>query len=180
MKHFIPYIALLIVTIGLNSCKKDVIEEPIPDQTPVFKVEGSIGNDSFLMQAGVNDFYMNTFSESRNGVKYYAGKIEGDGISFELGIYDGKLDIPGYAMANNLPESLSFTQILSQPIVHLSKELFPNADLIQNVNWYKDGVFIGANTADIFEPGIYNVCAKVLFTGSSVTTSTLPCKLACS
>ena len=166
MKNIFSYFVLLITLFWVSSCKKEDIEEPILSE-PVFKAQGNLGTEAFSIAAGEENFFMNTFSELANGVELFSGSLGNGDFVIRMGIYNGNIDIPTSIFSQGLPEEISFSQISNQPLATLSKSMFPNNSLIQEIKWNINGVFAGLNTVQIFSPGKYNVCADVTFSDGS-------------
>jgi hypothetical protein len=166
MKKVFSYFILLITLFWVSSCEKEDIDEPILNE-PVFKVQGNIGTEAFSIEAGEENFFMNTFSELINGVELFSGSLSNGDFEIKMGIYNGNIDIPSSIFSQDLPEEIGFSQISNQPLATLSKNLFPNGSLIQEIKWNINGVFAGLNTVQISSPGKYNVCADVSFSDGS-------------
>lgn len=163
MKTSYKYL-LLFTLLGLvTGCHKEEIEDPLPDQQPIFTAQGTIGSESFSAKAGEEGFYMSTFSELVNGVDLFSGKLSNGDFELQMGIYDGNIDLPASSTIDNLPSSLQFAQLPTEPLATLSKNLLPNNSLIQEIKWYINGVFAGLNSVEITNPGKYTVCADVTF-----------------
>lgn len=160
--YIIPF--LLSLSIGFSSCKKEKVEDPLDENTPVFSATGTIGTESFSVHAGLDNFFMNTSSNSVNGVDFYSGKLGDGNFELEMGIYDGNIDINSSNFYQELPENLSFAMEPLEPLAFLSKDLLPNNMFIEEIKWYIDGLFAGLNNVTISKPGKYNVCALVTFT----------------
>lgn len=167
------YFSILLLTVLLiSSCKKQEVEDPITGNQPVFTAMGTIGTDEFSVSAGQNNFYMHTESSVVNGVDFFSGRLSDGNFELELGIYDGNLDLPANQFAQNLPSGLFFAVNQTMPLVTLSKDLFPNASLIQDISWFIDGVFAGTGNVPIKSPGKYNVTAEVTFNDNSTASLT--------
>ena len=151
--------ALLLVVV--SACKKDIIE--IPDSnSPIFRVDGTIDGETFLLIAGDNNVFMETMTLEENGVNVFSGKMGGDDLNIEIGVYDGNIDF-----VSTTPEPTTilpvFSQVSSTPITILSKNAFDNAQSIASVKWHVDGNYVGLNNYSIYEPGVYSVCAEIVF-----------------
>lgn len=158
---------LILLVLWTSSCKKEEIEDPITSNSPIFKAEGSLGSENFFVEAGEDNFYMQTYSEVINGVDFFSGKLSNGAFEIEMGIYDGNLDFSSSNFSQDLPENIGFANLPSSPITTLSKEMLPNSLMIDQVKWYVNGVLAGTNTAKIMTPGIYNVCANMTFLDGS-------------
>ncbi|MDX2362065.1 MAG: hypothetical protein QNK23_14750 [Crocinitomicaceae bacterium] len=154
-----------------SSCdKKEIVLETTND--PVFVTSGEINGEAFTIVAGDNGAYMNTMTLMENGVQVFSGEMSGENLSLELGIYDGNLDMP---TQNLIGELINFNPTFSMgytgDYVTLSKHKYctqTNSQNIEKIEWFVDGVKKGINDAVISEPGIYNVCARIKYYGSSV------------
>jgi hypothetical protein len=92
---------------------------------------------------------------------------DGD-FSIEMGIYDGRIDIPGHEAINSLQNSLVFSRKSTSPLAILTKYAFPNIDVIDELTWTIDGVSQGSqDSVVIMNPGVYNVCADIIFVDQS-------------
>lgn len=161
------YILLLLVVVGVVSCKKDPIEIPVSND-PVFLAEGTFNGESFQLIAGDDGAYMHTMTHQENGVSVFSGNISDGSMSIELGIYDGVLDIQGQSIENFLPalDSILFSYYVDQTLVVLSKDLLVGISGAQNiaqVDWSINGGPSMENYAYIDEPGRYMVKAVVYF-----------------
>ena len=164
------YIALMLLFSGLLSCKKEKVEDPIEPNTPVFRVDGTLGTEDFSAVAGDNDFFMSTFTESIQGVELFSGKLSDGNFDIEMGVFNGNIDLPAGQFVEELPTELHFAAIPQQPVFQLSKQLFPNSSYIDQIKWYVNGQFVGLNTMNIYEPGKYTVCAEVSFVSGNEGT----------
>ena len=170
MKTKFTTVFFLALIFLFSSCKKEVVDEPLAETTPVFRADGTIGGNSFSMIAGKNNFFMNTMSSTIDGVDFFFGSLS-DGITeLEMGIYDGKIDLTASSLPQDLPEYGSVAMNPSQPLVFLSKDLFPNKMLIEEIKWYVDDLFVGVNSISLNKPGKFNVCAVVTFNDGSSST----------
>ncbi|MCJ8292557.1 MAG: hypothetical protein HRT58_21665 [Crocinitomicaceae bacterium] len=167
MRRARTFIAFTVVLGGLlmSSCNKHSIKVP-QSNDPVFKAEGTIDANQFELVAGDDNAFMFTSIESENNVPIYSGKLSNGNLSIEIGIYDGLIDIPGHNVINSMPYELIFSRKTTSPIAFLSKESFPNADIIDHVSWSVDGLD-SLNTMTIYEPGKYQVCADIVFSDGS-------------
>lgn len=170
MRMKFKYTALLsaFALLFLASCKKDVIEIPTSND-PVFRVDGSMSGGSFSLIAGDDNAYMHTMTTVENGVNVFSGKLSNGAFSVELGVYDGLLDYIshealGQILSDNSP---AFAHSSNQPIAELNSALLDDLQNVSQVNWYIDSELAGIDIAYIYEPGIYEVCAKVTFNDNS-------------
>jgi len=163
------YTGLFFILI-LLSCTKESIPDTLPDQSPVFHVQGALNGESFLYQAGENNAILETEIASAHGVASFVGTLT-DGTDFiELAIQDGNIDLIQGNWMNELPQQLNFTSVSNEPLTTLSKEYFSNHEIIESIVWMIDGAYAGTNEVPINEPGKYQVCAKVNFEDGSEAT----------
>jgi hypothetical protein len=157
------YIVLTSLLLLAASCKKDDIIIP-ESNDPVFNVSGVLDGSEFNLVAGDDGAYMHTMTNVENGVEVFSGIISNDDISFEVGVFDGNLDVEmtGVPSSNIAP---IFASISSTPIAILSKSNFENSSNINFIQWFVDGVDRGSNDVSIYEAGKYNVCAEIHFNG---------------
>jgi len=170
MKRKFTTVLFLALIVSISSCKKEIVDEPLAETVPVFRADGAIGGDSFSMIAGKNNFFMNTMSSNIDGVDFFFGSLSDGVTELEMGIYDGKIDLTGSSVIQDLPEYVSIAMNPSQPLVFLSKDLFPNKMLIEEIKWYVDDLFVGVNSIALYKPGKFNVCAVVTFNNGSSST----------
>jgi hypothetical protein len=170
MKTRFSTVLFLICMVLVSSCKKEEVEEPLTETEPVFRADGTIGSDTFSLVAGKDNFYMNTMSENIDGVDYYYGSLSDGVTELEMGVYAGNIDMPSTSITQSIPEYTSLAMNPMQPLVYLSKDLFPNNMLMQEIQWFVDGSFKGVNAITLNNPGKFNVCAVVTFTDGSTDT----------
>ena len=161
-----------IVLLATVACKKKEIEIPEAND-PVFRADGTFNEESFSLVAGDNNAYMFTMTESVNNVNVFSGKLSDGLFSVELGIYDGKIDNPGSLAMTEIPNFTSvFSRMSTQCLMVLSKDLLPENDNIQQIEWFIDGVSEGFGDVEIYEPGKYVVKAQIIFNDSTTTSVT--------
>lgn len=162
---------LILIASGLMltaSCKKDKIDIP-ESNDPVFSVKGNFNGQEFNLVAGDNGAYMHTMTKNENGVNIFSGVISNESISFEVGVFDGNLDVQSSAVpSTNIAPIYSSVSLV--PLATLSKNAFANASMINYINWFIDGVDRGYNDVAIYEAGVYSVCAEVHFQDASYKT----------
>ena len=168
-KRFLTLLLLTFVTL-VSSCKKEVVEKPLSETEPIFRADGTIGVDDFSFVAGEENFFMNTMSETFNGIDFYSGRLSDGVCELEMGIYQGNIDIPANMFSQSIPDFTSVAMDPTQPLAYLTKDDFPNSMLIQEVKWFVDDVFVGVNSITLNEPGKFNVCAVVTFNDGSVSS----------
>lgn len=151
-----------LVIMVFSSCVKDDINLP-ESNDPVFTLTGSLGNEQLDIVAGDDGFYMNTYTDVSHGVNVFSGMLSDGNSSVEIGIYDGNLDQNNVTTVGVIKQSNDWAWSVGQDLVIFSKGMFPNHHMINQITWTIDGAFAGTNTVKISEPGVYNVCAHVLF-----------------
>lgn len=154
---------ICIAAIVLSSCKKEEIKDPVTDSEPVFNAEIQLDGSSLKLEAGINDVFMSTFSESINGANKYSGQLGNEDQYLKIGIFQGDIDIQDPFSVKNFQGALHFAALPQGPLAILKKADFPNAAIIDHVIWYKDGLQEGFNELAIMEPGKYEICAEVHF-----------------
>lgn len=170
MKNYSYLVIIFFVSLSIVGCKKDLIEEPQADDSPVFKIEGQLGQESFSAIAGDDGFLMSTFIEQINGVDFFAGSISNGDVEFEMGFFNGNIDMNSSSLPNELTEDIFFANQPVGPLLSISKEDFPNSSLISSINWSLNGVVVAQDNLVITEPGRFLVGAKVNFyDGTSAT-----------
>lgn len=171
MRRVRAFIAFAAVAGGflISSCDKHSIDVP-QSNDPVFKASGTIDSDEFTLVAGDDNAFMFTSMKTENNVSVFSGELSNGDLSIEMDIYDGLLDIPNHSVINSLPSQHTFSRMLTSPIAVLSKDAFPNADVINYVSWIVDGGAPVLNNLEITEPGKYQVCAEIVFWDGSSNT----------
>ncbi len=164
------YLLFSLITILFLSCHKKKIEEIPLSNEPVFKAEGTLNGANFSIIAGDNNAYMNSYSETINGVTKFTGKLSGEDIEIELGIFDGNIDSP-FNLSQIQINSLDWAINSTEPLAVLSKNNFSNAYKISQIQWFSGNTLLGTDVAYITEPGIYDILAFVTF--SDGTTASL-------
>lgn len=158
-----------LVACGLaltTACKKQKIDVPQVND-PVFRVVGTLDGEPINLVAGDDNAFMHTMTHKENGVDVYSGNLSDGSLGIELNIYDGLIDKPNRKLISSLPDNLDFARSTSSTLALLDKDQFPNAMLIDHVNWHINGELVGVNTYEISEPGKYDVCAYVTFLDGS-------------
>ena len=164
----INYILITMSLLVMVSCKKDKIEIPESNE-PVFRVYGTFDGDSLNLVAGDDGAYMHTMTKLENGVNIFTGIISNETMSFEVGVFDGNLDVQdGPVPSTNIAPIYSSVSLI--PIATLSKNVFQNASMINYIKWIVDDVDRGTNDVPIYEAGVYEVCAEVYFQDGSQKT----------
>lgn len=170
MMFYSNYLVGLVLLLTIVSCKKDLIEDPKPNETPIFKIDGMIGAEAFSATAGDDGFLMSTFIDQLHHVDVFSGKIANADLSFEVGFFNGDIDMEQASITDALLQEILFANQPQAPLLTISKNQLPNSTLINSINWYVDGVNVSQNTVNFTEPGNYNVGAKVFFyDGTSAT-----------
>ena len=147
---------------GVISCRKDQIDLTNSND-PIFTLQGTFDGDMVALVAGDNNAYMHTGIDEENGVSVFTGKLDNSQIAFQLSIFDGMIDRPTHKPLANIPTDPIFALNTGSTLAHFSKNDFPNAALINQVEWSLDGNFIAVDSFNINQPGRYNVCANVEF-----------------
>ncbi|MFT5859810.1 MAG: hypothetical protein ACI865_001914 [Flavobacteriaceae bacterium] len=169
----------IVATIGISalmatSCKKHTVDIPEANN-PVFRTDGTFDGEAFSLVAGDDNAYMFTMLLEENGVDLFTGKLSNGDFSVELGIYNGLVDFPTHQVIPEFPEDFNFSSVPTSPLLILDKDLFPNADLINEVIWVVDGIEEGSDDVEIYAPGVYQVTAMITF--NDLSTNTLSSQL---
>ncbi len=158
-----------LLILAISACTK--VDNVLPETNdPVFRIEGSFGNDGLQMVAGDDGMYMHTFTEVKNGVNIFSGDLSDGNLSVEIGLYDGNIDQDKITPLSIIQQSEKWAYSSGQDLVIFSKGMFPNHQLIDEISWTINGTFAGINTVKIKEPGVYNVCAMVMFTDGTISS----------
>lgn len=158
---------IAILASAFSACKKINIEDPVAQSAPVFKVHGTLGETTIDLEAGENNGIMQTKDTVINGVTCFKGNLSDKTYEFELGILDGDIDLQSVPFIHKLPENLPFGFGCNQPLMFLSKDIFSNKQVIQEIKWYINGEMAGIDKAVISSPGHYMIDAHVTFTNGS-------------
>lgn len=168
MSAFYKYILVLTGMLLMYSCTKDVTE-PLPEEnSPIFKVKGTLGNEEINLTAGEAGSFMKTQTKYKNNVKHFEGILENAQTKFAMSISEGMLDIPSF---NSEIEDFETFKVApynyNEPLVNYSIQDFPNSEFIYSIEWSIDGQPQESSTLKIYEPGRYNLCASVTFQDGS-------------
>lgn len=160
-------VILLAMSIVCASCHKVEVEEPPIQGAPVFAVDAQFGNESIVLAAGENGCTLTTGSDIWNGVQRFRGTLSNSNDELTLKILDGKLDMPSSQFQSGLSGDLTYFLNDQSTMAEFSLEDFPNADYIQEIKWFVNGIQHGINQLEFTEPGVYDVCAAVTFADGS-------------
>jgi hypothetical protein len=156
-----------IVFIGVfffTACKKEEFE--LPDEsvseTPIFKIEGTIGNQSVNFVAGVDSAFQQTSIEMLNGINYFTGKMTKGNTQLSLSISDGKIGLTP-TITDFSASNLLMSHTDSSPWFSATLQNLPYSQYIQSVNYTVNGMQTGSNI-DIISKGYHQICANVMFT----------------
>lgn len=80
--------SLILLVSVLISCEEEGVMD-LPDEEPVFRLEGVLDGSAFVWEAGVNEYYQYTRTSEENGHSIYSGSLQpqcpdlycGEGIS---------------------------------------------------------------------------------------------------
>lgn len=157
----------LIVTITLASCDKDDLPETVKSNDPVFMVKGSLGTENIEIIAGDNNQYMYTDFSERERVKLFYGDINNGDNSFKISVHNGNLDNEKLELLTNKPE-FKITRSSDVPIFQYTIDSFANETKINTIEWFVNGDFYSQNMIQLYDHGIYDVCAKVTYNDGEV------------
>lgn len=159
---------LKIATITLSillayGCTKDEITPEPPSNDPIFRSVGSIDGHEIELEAGEGNTYMYTDVVNVNGVDQYKGALLNGNTEFKITISDGMLDIPDLN-TDIIGSAIPIAQNTSNEVLAtLSKNIFSNAQEIDELVWTIDGETQTSNEITIHQPGEYDICADVVF-----------------
>ena len=165
------HILILFSTILLFGCKHEIIPAPISN-TPIFGIEGTAGEDSFSLNAGVDDVEMTPSLIQTDGIKIYQGVLGNNNSSFQIQLYNGNIDFPNQPKFDPTTiNEIFFTPIDQGALWSVNMSDFSIGSNITEIKFYVDGVAqVQLNELKIYKPGKYNVCANVTFENQSVST----------
>jgi hypothetical protein len=166
MKNFLYILSFSLL---IFSCQKEIVEIPESNE-PVFSAKGTIGDETINFAVGDNNSIYSYESNLFHGIKFFSGKLINDSTEIELGVYNGRNDLAVFDLNSFLANgSLGFAQIPFDPVFEMKKEYFENNSNIKEIKWYIDGVYSGTNNLAIYEPGKYDICAKIFYTNQGYT-----------
>lgn len=169
MKKLLVF-GLLGASITLLGCKKEEIKptETTLSETPVFKVEGTVGGEQVSLMAGVDDVYLNTYTLDEHGVNRFCGKLGNTDSYVKLGILDGNIGLP---ITNPFPNTsiIGFPLAVNEPFIKVMLQGMPNASYISELNFTVDGEDVGDHL-NIEEAGEYEICTEVRFYDGTTRT----------
>ncbi len=158
----LAYIFGLILLMA--ACKPSTAIETLPpSNNPVFEISGEFDETPIRFVAGENGMTVETEIEERNGVRYFSAFMSNGQYGLKIGFFDDFLT--NEFKSFNLEEGMEIplASRFSEPLAVLRKSGMSNFDLIDYVDWYIDGGLAGRDKVSIFEPGVYEVCASVMF-----------------
>lgn len=174
MKSNFKIVSIFLCVLLAFGCTKDEITPEPPSNDPVFSSSGSIDGHEIDLVAGEVNTYMYTDVVEVNGVDQYRGALINNNSEFKINISDGMLDIPNIN-TDIIGSAIPIAPLTSSGVLAtLSKSMFSNAQLIDELVWTIDGVEHSSTEISINEPGEYDICADVVFsdgtTGSTCNT----------
>lgn len=122
MKNLIPYFLFLsaILVTGLG-CEKETPPN-LPNESPVFSLSGSIDGESFLLEAGNNDYFMYTrLQQDSNGVMAMGGLLIEDTSYMRSGFYLNFRDPDDPGSGNSTPMDSALAAGV-HPLYHFTGE----------------------------------------------------------
>ncbi len=168
--NFSNIIVAVFTLILFNSCKKEIVEIP-ESNSPIFTVEGQIGDDQVNFVVGDDNSVFTSAIEKINGIDFYNGIMVNGLTEIELGLFRGDNDIASVDI-NKLVSfgNFSFAELSYQPIFEVNKNYFENSSNIKEIKWFVDGIYAGTNSLSIVNPGKYQVCAQINYNNLPVKT----------
>lgn len=163
-KHLSIY---LLLTLVIFSCTKDDLPETVKSNDPVFMVKGSLGDQEIEIIAGDDNQYMYTDFSERERVKLFYGDINNGSNSFKISVHDGNLDNEKLELLTNKPE-FKITRSSDVPIFQYTIDSFANETKINSIEWFVNGDFYSQNMIQLYDHGIYDVCAKVTYNDGEI------------
>ena len=107
---------------------------------PIFNVNATIDGEDLSVAAGNNGFVLTTSTEWKNGVRLFSGKLANNDLEIGLALFDGHLDMPNFSLNSLAGQELVFHSNEQEVLLDLSLDMFPNAEQIEEIKWYVDGV----------------------------------------
>lgn len=132
------FIVLLIISIGY-SCKKEPIFEPGPviSDTPIFKLSGTIGEDSIKLQAGIDNVVQKAMITNYQGINVFESVLSNDKKKFAISISQGEVGLP-FNFQNFNRQSYLFSKSLQTFVWY--KSLQPNYPMISSATHVIDNL----------------------------------------
>lgn len=160
---------LLIIGLFAIQCKKTELPDVPQDSSPVFNIDGTLGETAISLHAGQQDAFMHTSVEQLNNIHLYSGELSNGQIAFKVQFFPRNVDIP--SLYNDFTEMESYN--IAQPfgtesLLTISLSDFPNSDLINKISWTVDEVEQSESTLKIYEPGKYLVCGTFYFNDGKI------------
>lgn len=173
-RHITYLLSLISVLLMSISCNKKEIPEIPQENSPVFNVVGTIDGKKIKLHAGENNAFMLPKIEKLNSVDQFTGQLTDGNSSVYIRFFDSNIDIP--SLSGNFIEHSNY-EIGEQygfglpPLLTITPENFTNSELIENIEWEVEGILQNSSALTFYEPGKYNVCAKLNFhTGESASS----------
>ncbi len=159
----LTYILILLSAMVMGSCKHEVIPAPASN-SPIFGVEGTFGENTFALIAGMDNITMKPSVIEKDGIKIYSGILGDDNSYFQLEIYNGNIDYPNQPKIDfKSVDGISFVPYDQGVLWSMKVSDLPTSGL-DAVTWYVNGVEqLGVEDLEISKPGKYEVCLKVKF-----------------
>ncbi len=144
------------------ACKKETF--PLPENgassSPVFTVNGTVGEVKVDLQAGVNDALLSTKIEQKNNVNYYAGILKNTDESITISVLDGDLGLKSNLL-EKLKSSLKF-KADSTVWFSINQSFLSNAGKIQSLSFKVDGVEYGSELV-LKTSGYHEICVDIIY-----------------
>lgn len=154
------------------SCKKEKLPELPDSNSPIFSIQGTIDGQTVSANAGEENYFMHSDEYEFHNVTQWEGSLSNGINTFEITLSDGIIDVPNSTFDLAELSHLSITKIPSTPLLYLDKNDLSNGEFIEQITWIVDGeVYATQGPLVIYEPGIYTVCAEVMFTDESQAVS---------
>ena len=169
LKRYKIVFMLFTLSILIIGCAKEEIPNIPSENSPLFSVSGSIGNENISIIAGENEAYMKTSTIELNNLTSNHGILSDANQSFSMLMFRSNHNVVSYS--NNFAELSEYriaddygaTNLLEISIID-----FQNNDYIHSIQWTIDNHDQSGYDLIIEEPGKYNVCAEVEFTNGSI------------
>jgi hypothetical protein len=161
----VRWILSLIVLLSLAACKKSTIQvQELPETNdPVFRISGTVDNETVLYEAGVNGAKVENGTLFKNNVPFAFGQMVTADGKYRLGVFDGNGELPPLASFLTGGDSLLLADRFIEPLMVLSRANHSNADKITSIKWFIDGKFVGYDEYTISQPGKYVICGEYQF-----------------
>lgn len=162
-------VGLMLLVVLLQACNKELPEIPNSD-SPVFYAVGTIDNQQVEIDAGDNQYMMESNTWDWNGVSVFRGELSNSTNSFMIDLFNG--NILRNSTQDDLLQMLQFAcAYLPANVGSISLNQLVNSNGIDNCNWEMNGM--ESDSITFQAPGIYTLQFHVYGTGETITNKVI-------